>query len=362
MWYYKNREFLCYLLIWSSCVLFAIISFTRQSSKYFSLYKDDYNDFETGYFIRKQKDIADLEWQTMIFLLQKIWIWICALLILSEFLRKKKLFEVLKLSQIWTSLIFVLTHFGPITLVGIIIQPFLFKIIRYITIRKSALWICNIILIFLISFYKYKISSETFRIYYGYNEKEIYLHILAIYWTNLRSFSFFMEQDKNSYRVSNLDMYSYCFYLPVLFNGPFLFYTDFKNAHLETLSIKYRLFNLANNILRYLFWLIVIELSLHFIYVNATSFQVKLVESFDGWALYGYGYLMGQYFHMKYLVVYGLSTSVAKFENISVPSLPKCIGRIHLYSDMWKYFDNGLYKFLLRAEVIDLYSSVGSTF
>lgn len=68
--------------------------------------------------------------------------------------------------------------------------------------------------------------------------------------------------------------------------------------------------------------------------------------------MYGYGYTMGQFFHIKYLVIYGLSTSFAKFENIKVPSLPVCIGRIHLYSDMWKYFDAGLYSFLLRYVVI----------
>lgn len=57
---------------------------------------------------------------------------------------------------------------------------------------------------------------------------------------------------------------------------------------------------------------------------------------------------MGQYFHMKYVVSYGISTTLAKFENISAPDTPKCIGRIHLYSDMWRYFDNGLYVYLKR--------------
>ncbi|KAJ8973383.1 hypothetical protein NQ317_012098 [Molorchus minor] len=57
---------------------------------------------------------------------------------------------------------------------------------------------------------------------------------------------------------------------------------------------------------------------------------------------------MGQHFHIKYIVLYGLSTTCASFENVNVPHLPRCIGRIHLYSDMWKYFDRGLYKYLVR--------------
>lgn len=77
----------------------------------------------------------------------------------------------------------------------------------------------------------------------------------------------------------------------------------------------------------------------------------KVMSSINSWALYGAGYCMGQFFQMKYVVFYGLSTTLAKFEDISVPKTPKCIGRIHLYSDMWKYFDRGLYLFLLRLVI-----------
>ena len=55
---------------------------------------------------------------------------------------------------------------------------------------------------------------------------------------------------------------------------------------------------------------------------------------------------MGQFFHMKYLVYYGFPVAFMLSDNIDAPSTPKCIGRIHLYSDMWRYFDNGLYKFI----------------
>nr|CAH7744137.1 unnamed protein product [Callosobruchus chinensis] len=78
------------------------------------------------------------------------------------------------------------------------------------------------------------------------------------------------------------------------------------------------------------------------------KFSLKFVEKLDNWSFYGFGYAMGQHFHIKYIVIYGLSTTLASFENVIVPNLPRCIGRIHLYSDMWKYFDAGLYKFLVR--------------
>lgn len=64
------------------------------------------------------------------------------------------------------------------------------------------------------------------------------------------------------------------------------------------------------------------------------------------WTLYSLGYLMGQYFHVKYVIFYGLGIAVAQMDRIDTPALPKCIARIHWYSDMWKYFDRGLYEFL----------------
>lgn len=76
--------------------------------------------------------------------------------------------------------------------------------------------------------------------------------------------------------------------------------------------------------------------------------HLKFVDKLEYVSLCGYGYAMGQFFHLKYVIQYGISTAVASFENIKVPYLPRCIGRTHLYSDMWRYFDPGLYTFLKK--------------
>ncbi|GJQ66302.1 putative MBOAT, membrane-bound O-acyltransferase family protein [Trypoxylus dichotomus] len=107
-----------------------------------------------------------------------------------------------------------------------------------------------------------------------------------------------------------------------------------------------RLITCCVNISRFIFWWIVIDFLLHFIYSPYLSYYPVYVDRLDSWTLCGFGYCMGQYFHMKYVVSYGISTTLAKFENIPAPNTPKCIARIHLYSDMWRYFDHGLYVFL----------------
>lgn len=213
----------------------------------------------------------------------------------------------------------------------------------------------------LISYYKYLSFEKEFAESFGLSNQTNYIFILALLWTNLRCIDYFLNVKKDINNLSSL--LSYSFYFPLFFSGPIISYADFEKSYLEREdTVKQRITRLFKDISRFIFWLLFLEFCLHFLYVNATSFQPQWVYSIDTWALCGYGYLMGQFFHIKYLVIYGLSTSFAKFENIRVPSLPRCIGGIHLYSDMWKYFDNGFYHFLLRCIYIPALKQYNSKF
>ncbi|KAF5275212.1 hypothetical protein FQR65_LT04245 [Abscondita terminalis] len=145
------------------------------------------------------------------------------------------------------------------------------------------------------------------------------------------------------------ELLSYCMYLPTLYLGPFIKFEHIKSSYtVQSKDVGKRSFQLFIQFLRFGFWLLFVEFCLHYFYISAMFYNLDMVHSLNSVALYGYGYCMGQFFHLKYVVFYGLSTSIAAFENIKSPSTPKCIGRIHLYSDMWKYFDVGLYNFLVN--------------
>ena len=103
-------------------------------------------------------------------------------------------------------------------------------------------------------------------------------------------------------------------------------------------------------ILKCTFWYIVLELILHYFYFSAISKEDPnlLVQHLDLWTLSGLGYGFGQYFHLKYLIFYGISQPFLMADGIVPQENPKCIGRIHLYSDMWRSFDPGLHQFLQR--------------
>ena len=80
--------------------------------------------------------------------------------------------------------------------------------------------------------------------------------------------------------------------------------------------------------------------------LNNSPPQAEIVSQLPLWALCGMGYAMGQFFQLKYVVMYGMSSHLARLDGVEAPGHPACIGRIHLYSDMWRYFDSGLYEFM----------------
>lgn len=73
---------------------------------------------------------------------------------------------------------------------------------------------------------------------------------------------------------------------------------------------------------------------------------LQTIIQLGDWTFYGLGFLMGQFFYMKYVVVYGLLSTVANFDGYDAPPPPKCVARIHLYTDMWRFFDVGFYQFM----------------
>lgn len=181
----------------------------------------------------------------------------------------------------------------------------------------------------------------------GLHDKIRHDLIIASHWTVLRCISYNFDE---KYKCNIVDMLSYCLYLPLFFCGPFIKFEHIKRSYVEntSVSLSRKFYKLLLQLARFSFWLFFTEIALHIIYVNATMFHPDFVKQLDLWSLYGYGYTMGQFFHLKYVVMYGITTTLAQFENAAIPKTPRCIGRVHLYSDMWRYFDAGLYTFLTK--------------
>src|SRR5690625_1429659 len=92
---------------------------------------------------------------------------------------------------------------------------------------------------------------------------------------------------------------------------------------------------------RYLFWAWILENSLHFIYSSSFQYYLYITEDFDAWSLCGYGFALTIVFYVKYLVIYGVTGSMARLDGLEgvIAPPPECIAHMHRTSYLWRKFD-----------------------
>uniref|UniRef100_A0A1B6EDN9 Protein-cysteine N-palmitoyltransferase Rasp n=1 Tax=Clastoptera arizonana TaxID=38151 RepID=A0A1B6EDN9_9HEMI len=340
-----------YFLIWTFGIFYSLYNVYLAGDLFDHSYSGD--DFSNSWFGRK-KDITDYEWANFIpFILYSLSPWILIHLAVTEFVRWT-LVEAVPVCYLLITSLFILSRFGLIVEIYFFCQViFYFFILRLSS--RILIWIFGIPLLLVSSFViqeisdRYKISNESYL-----------LMVVSNGWMHLRCSSFCFDFIKNSKQKANwkdlITMLGYCFYLPVFFIGPIILYEDFSKAMMlpfEKWSWK-RVLDLFINLSRFLFWLVVTDFSLYFFYAHALQYHIQEVERLGLWTLNGLGYFLGQFFCNKYIVLYGLAGTIAKAERYYAPPTPKCIARIHLYSETWRTFDVGYYSFLLKYMYIPL--------
>ncbi|ODN02707.1 Protein-cysteine N-palmitoyltransferase HHAT [Orchesella cincta] len=105
---------------------------------------------------------------------------------------------------------------------------------------------------------------------------------------------------------------------------------------------------LVKKMLRIGFLALLIELTLHFLYFRSLSMTTSSHKYLSLWAICGTVYWLGQFFALKYKVLYGVPTCIAEFDGMEMPPLPRCPSYLHRYSVLWRDFDRGLYRFLVN--------------
>ncbi|CAL7943269.1 unnamed protein product [Xylocopa violacea] len=353
-----------YIFLWIGAVLYSIYKVSLISN-YFNNYNDIYGDFAPGWsWIGRKQDISDQEWRIWIPLMIKL----IPYLVLHHFI--SRIIKIIANSMliccwyIFMAITFLYFCVGTLGMLCVVMQPSILFILTYKR-NRSTVWSINILFLFIIHFLK--IPDGTFQNMLELNDEEHYILTLVMCWVQLRSISYSIDNEK-SY-LKDDDMFSfirnflcklaYCLYLPTLSLGPLILYHEFADSVNGTFQ-SLKLANLRNfvfNLIRYIFWIYFANLCLHFLYFNAIQYHPEGVQDLNPWALYGLGYCMGQFFLIKYVVVYGLNRTLCAIDNVKAPPQPKCVARVHLYSDMWKYFDQGLYKFLVRYIYIPLLKS-----
>uniref|UniRef100_A0A914YKJ4 Uncharacterized protein n=1 Tax=Panagrolaimus superbus TaxID=310955 RepID=A0A914YKJ4_9BILA len=148
-----------------------------------------------------------------------------------------------------------------------------------------------------------------------------------------------------------LQFFEYFLYPPYSITLIVLF-EDFQN---QIRSMRQR--SLVGNIwaIRLIIWYFFIEVFLHFIHANAVvSAPFTLIGGLTNYEVASIAYMSGQFFYLKYVIIFGMPSLFSLVDGMTPPGPPICISRVSKYSQMWRYFDRGLYEFLKNQVYIPL--------
>ncbi|KAG7512906.1 hypothetical protein JOB18_042782 [Solea senegalensis] len=224
--------------------------------------------------------------------------------------------------------------------------------------RKPALsWACNLLLLSTLHFQP---LQEIQRRWYN-SEEEYYLLLFSIAVCGLRFISFSLEHcwcPAGRGGVTQLCwLLSYTFYHPFFYNGPIITYKDYTEQmqrHEESdrreSAFRYLVFRSGRIIL----WWCIAEYMIHVMYMHTIQSNETYLEILPPWALGGLALALVQFFYVKYLVLFGFPSMLATLDNLAPPKLPSCVSIMHSFTGMWRHFDEGLYRWLIRYIYVPL--------
>ena len=109
-----------------------------------------------------------------------------------------------------------------------------------------------------------------------------YMLIVSSAWICMRVLSYCLDKlssaDSGPSVSDFVMMLGYCFYFPLLFLGPLVLYQEFEAGVLKPYApwTVQRVKTFILNILRYLWWMLFLELFLHFVYIGALQKEVQV--------------------------------------------------------------------------------------
>uniref|UniRef100_A0A1B0CD87 Protein-cysteine N-palmitoyltransferase Rasp n=2 Tax=Lutzomyia longipalpis TaxID=7200 RepID=A0A1B0CD87_LUTLO len=336
------------------------------------IYKEnaEFGFSEGWWIIGRPKDDMDYEWHNWKNFLIEHAFWYIIHMILSQMVRLIKQ-RPSPFFYAAISFIFIFTRYGIIMTIAAFASAFLFYGLSR-SASKVIFWAGSSIYLLALNLLKSDAFFDFLTRHTKLGESEIYEILIVFAWMLLKCISFGIDAiEHRKSRESHSDwefclepFMGYVFYFPTLHLGPIMIYSRYRKSLRQEVSevSTEKILIFLRDILLSIFWMVFLEGALHFFYVNNLQTNENVVSQLDSWALYGFGYLLGQFFHIKYVIAYGIGMAFARMDDIDPPRKPKCISRIHLYSDMWKHFDHGLYEFLFRyiyCELCAKTSSVG---
>ncbi|XP_076016425.1 protein-cysteine N-palmitoyltransferase HHAT [Genypterus blacodes] len=225
--------------------------------------------------------------------------------------------------------------------------------------RSPAMsWACSLLLL---STLYIQPLQEIQRGWYE-TEEEYYLLLFSIAVCGLRFVSFSLEHcwcpQQPSGVVQLFWLFSYTFYHPFFYNGPIITYKDYiqqmrrraEDSDVEEEAFSYTVLRTG----RIFLWWLIAEYMIHVMYMHSIQTNVTYLEILPPWALGGLALALVQFFYVKYLVLFGLPSMLATLDKLIPPKLPRCVSIMYSFTGMWRHFDEGLYRWLIRYIYVPL--------
>ncbi|KAG9268277.1 protein-cysteine N-palmitoyltransferase HHAT [Astyanax mexicanus] len=205
------------------------------------------------------------------------------------------------------------------------------------------------------------------------SEERYYLLLFSIAVCALRCISFSLELCWNPFLVGgpshpgsspqfrNIKMFiiqlyyltAYSFYHPLFYNGPIISYKDFSQK-MEQPVWKVSSAWALGRALRVCVWWCLAEIMIHLMYMHAIQNNETYLNILSPWALGGLALAAVQFFYVKYLVLFGAASLLVTLDGLEAPPLPRCVSIMYSFQGMWRHFDVGLYRWLVRYLYIPL--------
>lgn len=355
-------ETLLNFFIWTGSVLYSLYKLYEAQETYKSEVTSVHDEIIHGWaFLNRTKDVSDFEWRSWKRLMARTWMYFGINFIVAECLRTWKQ-EFIPCWYLGFSVFFLLQNYGIFTFFLLISQPLVYLCLLIFVESYWVIWLWSLILLFITNTLKVEYYFWDYLFHLKLLDEDITMILIGFAWVETRCISFSLEYFKRiqkdykaipkimniNKQVFIVNAFSYSLYLPLLFTGPIVMFDEYeKSLEATSSSLKRKIVLFTKHFLCYVGLYYLLELLMHVYHFGAMK-DTGFINQLPSWALYGGGIWMAISFHMKYVMLYGIAGIVGSLDNIDVPPQPRCIARVHLYSDMWKYFDVGLHKFLVR--------------
>ncbi|KAK6105064.1 MBOAT membrane-bound O-acyltransferase family protein [Brugia pahangi] len=205
--------------------------------------------------------------------------------------------------------------------------------------HQLIVWFCSMPILYLSLRYSYHLSPNPLIV------------VIFICYTLLSYISFNLEMlngakrpEDNTLLKCYIRMLFYAFYPPYM-TTLVVIYPEFerqmRQRHTKTRNWQRVIFFA----LRITFWWLLIYLMLHFMYFEWILYDTDYAQNLPKNEFVSLGMALGIFFHLRYVVIFGLPRIFALADNMEPAAGPICINRLTLYSKAWRYFDPGLYSF-----------------